>query len=170
MFTRHAVVELPELGEVTLVAADSNLVGVYFPGHWYLPDPAGFGSAVDGSADPVLRQAGLELTEFVRGDRTSFEIATATSGSPFEERVWGLLRELRFGETTTYGDLAERLGDRSLARRVGQAVGRNPISVVIGCHRVVGKDGALRGYAGGLTRKRLLLDLESGRLRVPLAA
>ena len=101
---------------------------------------------------------------------STFDLPTATHGSAFEERVWALLRELPFGETTTYGDLAESLGDRNLARRVGQAVGRNPLSIVVGCHRVVGKGGELRGYAGGLDRKRFLLDLEAGRLRVPTAA
>jgi methylated-DNA-[protein]-cysteine S-methyltransferase len=170
MLKRHAVVETPELGELTLVAADSALVGVYFPGHLHLPDPAELGERVDLATDPVLSVAAVELGQFLRGERTSFDFALAQHGSAFEERVWALLRELSFGETTTYGDLAASLGDRNLARKVGQAVGRNPLSIVVGCHRVVGKSGDLRGYAGGLDRKRLLLDLESGRLRVSAAA
>ena len=170
MFTRHAVVETPELGELTLVAADSALVGVYFPGHWHLPDPASFGERVDVATDPVLSAAALELGQFLRGERSSFDLPTAMHGSAFEERVWALLRELPFGETTTYGDLAASMGDRNLARKVGQAVGRNPLSIIVGCHRVVGKSGELRGYAGGLDRKRFLLDLEGGRLRVPAVA
>jgi methylated-DNA-[protein]-cysteine S-methyltransferase len=170
MFTRHAVVDTPELGDLTLVAADSALVGVYFPGHWHLPDTAGFGERVELESDPILSRAAIELGQFLRGERTTFDLSTGTHGSAFEEQVWLLLRELGFGETTTYGELAERLGDRNLARRVGQAVGRNPLSIVVGCHRVVGKDGGLRGYAGGLERKRFLLDLEGGRLRVPAAA
>ena len=170
MFTRHAIVETPELGELTLVAADSALVGVYFPGHRHLPDPAELGGQVDLATDPVLAWTAVELGQFLRGERTSFDVATAICGNAFEERVWALLRELPFGETTTYGDLAQTLGDRALARRVGQAVARNPLSVVVGCHRVVGKSGELRGYAGGLDRKRFLLDLECGRLRVSAAA
>ena len=170
MFVRHAILETPELGELTLVAADSALVGVYFPGHWYLPDPAKLGERVDLATDRVLFEAAVELGQFLQGERMTFDLPTAMHGSAFEERVWALLRELPFGETTTYGDLAESLGDRNLARKVGQAVGRNPLSIVVGCHRVVGKGGELRGYAGGLDRKRFLLDLEAGRLRVPTAA
>ena len=170
MFIRHAILETPELGELTLVASDSALIGVYFQGHWHLPDPSEFGERVDLATDPVLFEAAVELGQFLQGDRTTFDLPTAMHGSAFEERVWTLLRELPFGETTTYGDLAETLGDRNLARKVGQAVGRNPLSIVVGCHRVVGKGGELRGYAGGLERKRFLLDLESGTLRVSAAA
>lgn len=170
MFVRHAILETPELGELTLVACDSALTGVYFQGHWHLPDPSEFGEQVDLTTDAVLSEAARELGQFLRGDRTTFDLPTAMHGSAFEERVWTLLRELPFGGTTTYGDLAESLGDRNLARKVGQAVGRNPLSIVVGCHRVVGKSGELRGYAGWLERKRFLLDLEAGRLRVPTAA
>lgn len=85
---------------------------------------------------------------------------TRTGGDEFFEQVWALLCEIPYGQTTTYGALAERLGDRRLAQRVGQAVGRNPISILIPCHRVLGADGSLTGYAGGLDRKRFLLELE----------
>ena len=101
----------------------------------------------------MLFEAAVELGQFLQGERMTFDLPTAMHGSAFEERVWALLRELPFGETTTYGDLAESLGDRNLARKVGQAVGRNPLSIVVGCHRVVGKGGELRGYAGGLDRE-----------------
>ena len=170
MSTRHATVSTSELGELTLVASGPKLVGIYFPGHWTLPDPASFGEPVDAAADPVLAEAAAQLRQYLGGERTAFELDTATDGSAFEEQVWSLLRELPFGETTTYGELAERLGDRTLARRVGQAVGRNPLSIVVGCHRVLGKDGALRGYAGGLGRKRFLLELERPTLLGPSAA
>ena len=170
MFVRHAILETPELGELTLVAADSALVGVYFPGHWYLPDPADLGERVDLATDWVLSEAAVELGQVLQGERVTVDMPTTLHGNAFEERVWALLRGLAFGETTTYGELAESLGDRNLARKVGQAVGRNPLSIVVGCHRVVGKSGELRGYAGGLERKRSLLDLEGGRLRVPVAA
>jgi methylated-DNA-[protein]-cysteine S-methyltransferase len=165
---RHAVVSTEELGELTLVAEGPSLIGVYFPGHWTLPDPATFGPLVEAADDPVLAVATGQLQEFLRGGRTGFDLDTAVHGSAFDERVWGLLRELPYGETTTYAELAERLGDRTLARRVGQAVGRNPLSIVVGCHRVLGSDGELRGYAGGLERKRFLLALEGQPVAAPL--
>ncbi len=160
MTTRHGVIQTEELGELTLVASGTALVGVYFPDHTTRPDRTTFGDNVETATDPVLSEASSQLHEYLRGTRTKFELTTATNGSAFEERVWELLRALPPGETTTYGELGETLGDRALARRVGQAVGRNPLSIIVGCHRVVGSDGALRGYAGGLRRKRFLLDLE----------
>ena len=160
MSTRHAVVRTPTLGALTLVAAGSSLGGVYFPGHWTKPDWAAFGPKVHAGSDPVLSEASSQLQEYLAGERTVFDLITAAEGGAFEARVSALLREIPFGETTTYGELAESLGGRALARRVGQAVGRNPLSIVVACHRVVGKDGALRGYAGGLARKQALLDLE----------
>ncbi len=98
-------------------------------------------------------------------------MATRTRGDEFCERVWALLRDIPpYGETTSYGALAERLGDRRLARRVGQAVGRNPVSILIPpCHRVLGADGSLTGYAGGLERKQFLLDLEEPVAATPAA-
>jgi methylated-DNA-[protein]-cysteine S-methyltransferase len=160
MNTRHGVISSEELGELTLVASGTALVGVYFPAHTTNPDRTSFGESVDCATDPVLSEASRQLRQYLRGERTAFDLVTDARGSAFEERVWAQLHALRFGETTTYGDLGASLGDRALARRVGQAVGRNPLSIVVGCHRVVGQDGALRGYAGGLERKQFLLDLE----------
>jgi methylated-DNA-[protein]-cysteine S-methyltransferase len=159
MNTRHAIVDT-ELGELTLVASDACLTGVYFPQHWHPPHPGSIGPRVDASEDSLLDAARVQLVEFVAGERTSFELPTATSGDEFQERVWAMLREIPFGETVTYGEVAEKLGDRTQARAVGRAVGRNPLSIIVGCHRVVGKDGKLTGYAGGLERKRFLLELE----------
>ncbi len=164
MDTRHALIATDELGDLTLVASGSALSGVYFRGHWTMPDETAFGEEVESASDPVLSQAARELTQYLHGERTAFDVATAADGSWFEERVWALLRELPFGETTTYGELADRLGDRALARRVGHAVGRNPLSIIVGCHRVVGSDGNLRGYAGGLERKQFLLELEGAEV------
>ncbi len=87
---------------------------------------------------------------------------TAARGDAFQQRVWALLREIPFGETRSYGDLARELGDPALARAVGLANARNPIGIIVPCHRVIGSDGSLTGYAGGLERKRYLLDLERG--------
>jgi methylated-DNA-[protein]-cysteine S-methyltransferase len=160
MYKRHAIVDT-ELGELTVAAADDAIVGVYFPGHWTMPPAGSLGVGVDAGEDVLIEVAGAQLREFLAGERTTFELPTATAGDSFQERVWALLREIPFGETTTYGEIAERLGDRTLARSVGRAVGRNPLSIVVGCHRVVGKDGKLTGYAGGLERKRSLLNLEA---------
>jgi methylated-DNA-[protein]-cysteine S-methyltransferase len=170
MEMRHGVVATVELGELTVVAADDTLAGVYFPGHWTMPDRTAFGEVAEVD-DPVIAEAARQLRAYLRGERTRFELETSTRGGAFEERVWMLLREIPFGETVTYGDLAAELGDRSAARRVGQAVGRNPLSVVVPCHRVVGANGELRGYAGGFERKRFLLELEgAGQLSLGLGS
>jgi methylated-DNA-[protein]-cysteine S-methyltransferase len=163
MYTRHALVPTL-LGEMTLVAADDAIVGLYFAHHWVQPSRASLGLQVNPRDDGVLDIALTQLTEYLTGARAVFELETATQGDPFEERVWALLREIPIGETTTYGDLAERLGDKSLAQAVGQAVGHNPLSIVVPCHRVVGKNGKLTGYAGGLKRKQFLLELEEPAL------
>ncbi|MFW5417914.1 methylated-DNA--[protein]-cysteine S-methyltransferase [Nocardiopsis sp. CNT-189] len=148
------------LGEVTLVADGGGLAGLYFPGHRPLPDASAFGERVDAGADGVLARAGAELEEYLAGRRRSFGVPLSTRGDAFSERVWALLAEIPYGRTIGYGALAERLGDRRAARRVGRAVGRNPLCVFLPCHRVVGADGSLTGYAGGLERKRWLLELE----------
>jgi methylated-DNA-[protein]-cysteine S-methyltransferase len=164
MNVRHTTVTTNEIEDVIVVAEDDAIVGVYFPQHWTKPDWSTFGAAVDAETDPVLAEAVSQLREYLRGERTSFDFAIALHGSEFQRRVWTILREIPFGQTRTYGDIAEELGDRSLARMVGQAVGHNPISIVVGCHRVVGKSGSLTGYAGGLERKAFLLDLEAPSL------
>ncbi|WP_026927362.1 methylated-DNA--[protein]-cysteine S-methyltransferase [Granulicoccus phenolivorans] len=157
------------LGELTLVAEGEDLTGLYFPEHWHRPDAAVFGEPVDADADEVFVRAKAELDAFLAGERREFDVATRTRGDEFCERVWALLRDIPYGETTSYGALAERLGDRRLARRVGQAVGRNPVSILIPCHRVLGADGSLTGYAGGLERKQFLLDLEEPVAATPAA-
>ncbi|WP_439680264.1 methylated-DNA--[protein]-cysteine S-methyltransferase [Embleya sp. MST-111070] len=159
MDTRHALVDT-SLGALTVVAADDAVVGLYFPGHWYLPPEESLGRRVEHHDDPLLARTAAQLVEYLAGERTSFDVPTATHGDPFQEQVWAMLREIPFGETTTYGALAERLGNKALAQSVGQAVGHNPISIIVACHRVVGSDGKLTGFAGGLARKRTLLDLE----------
>jgi methylated-DNA-[protein]-cysteine S-methyltransferase len=156
MTTTHTTIDTP-LGELTLVAADGILSGVYYPGHWTKPDRSGFGARTEHGFEETERQ----LAEYFAGERTSFELATSVTGEPFQRRVWELLHRIPYGQTTTYGELARELGDPSLARAVGAAVGANPLSVIVPCHRVVGKDGSLTGYAGGLERKRTLLDLEA---------
>ncbi len=101
-----------------------------------------------------------ELDEYFAGRRRAFDLVLAPAGTPFQLAVWEELRRIPFGGTTTYGELARRVGRPTAARAVGAAVGRNPISIIVPCHRVVGSDGALTGFAGGLDRKRALLALE----------
>jgi methylated-DNA-[protein]-cysteine S-methyltransferase len=148
------------LGELTLVADGDNLTGIYYPRHWYLPAPASLGDVVEAGADELFVRVGAQLNEYLAGTRRAFDLPTAAEGDSFQREVWALLREIPYGQTTTYGELAVRLGNRSLAQSVGQAVGHNPLSMVVPCHRVLGKDGKLTGYAGGLERKRFLLELE----------
>ena len=155
MTTSHTIIDT-QMGDLTLVAAGGVLTGVYYPGHWTNPDRTAFGPRCDEGFDEAERQLG----EYLAGDRTEFGLPTATAGDTFQQRVWALLNRIPYGETTTYGELARELGDPALARMVGRAVGSNPLSVVVPCHRVVGKDGKLTGYAGGLERKRFLLELE----------
>jgi methylated-DNA-[protein]-cysteine S-methyltransferase len=157
MTTRHGQID-SALGELTLVAAAEDLVGVYFPGHWTRPDRTGFGPLV--TDDPTLTEVARQLGEYLTGQRREFELPTAAAGDEFEQRVWARLVELPYGATTTYGELADDLGGRHLAQAVGRAVGRNPLSIVVPCHRVLGQGDRLTGYAGGLRRKRFLLDLE----------
>jgi len=159
MSTRHAIVGTV-IGDLTIVADGEAVVGLYYPQHWTNPDRALFGPQVDADDDVVLTRARQELAEYLAGERTSFDVPTAADGSAFEHQVWEILAAIPYGQTTSYGEIAESLGDRNLARMVGRAVGHNPLSVVVPCHRVVGKDGKLTGYAGGLERKRFLLELE----------
>ncbi|HEY1776199.1 MAG TPA: methylated-DNA--[protein]-cysteine S-methyltransferase [Solirubrobacteraceae bacterium] len=156
MTTTHTIMDSP-IGELTLVANEGTLSGVYFPGHWTRPDPASFGERSDLGFEAVEEQ----FAEYFAGVRANFELPISRSGDGFQHKVWGLIEQIPYGETTTYGELAKELGDASLARAVGGAVGHNPVSVIVPCHRVVGKGGRLTGYAGGLERKRFLLELET---------
>jgi methylated-DNA-[protein]-cysteine S-methyltransferase len=111
-------------------------------------------------ADPLLAAAHRQLAEWFAGERTRFELALRPAGTPFQAAVWRALLEIPFGETRTYGEIAARVGRASASRAVGAANGRNPIAIVVPCHRVIGAGGALTGYAGGVERKRWLLDHE----------
>jgi methylated-DNA-[protein]-cysteine S-methyltransferase len=159
MQTRHTVIE-SRLGELTLVADGDALTGVYFRPHWHPPTADALGQYVEPAADELFRSAADQLHEYLDGERTQFDLPIALAGEPQQRRVWDLLPDIGFGETKTYGELAAELGDGTTAYEVGQAVGRNPVSIIVPCHRVVGKNGALTGYAGGLKRKRFLLELE----------
>lgn len=159
MSSRHTIVETV-LGPLVLTAADDTLTGVYYPHHWHPPDSDRLGAEVALEDDELLTEAAAQLRAYLAGERDDFTLPTHSGGDAFEESVWTILKTIPYGETTTYGAIATRLGDRTLAQRVGQAVGHNPLSIIIPCHRVVGAGGKLTGYAGGLRRKRFLLDLE----------
>jgi methylated-DNA-[protein]-cysteine S-methyltransferase len=160
MQTRHTVISSP-LGELTLAADGDNLTRVYFRHHWHPPVTESLGQYVEPATDALFCRAADQLREYCAGERTQFDLPIAVVGDPRQRRIWDLLADIEYGQTKTYGDLAAELGDGTTAYEVGQAVGRNPLSIVVPCHRVVGKDGALTGYAGGLKRKRFLLDLEA---------
>jgi methylated-DNA-[protein]-cysteine S-methyltransferase len=114
------------------------------------------------TADDPFSELRVELSEYFDGRRRTFDLPLETAGSPFQQRVWDALQNIPYGETISYGELARRIGLPSAARAVGVANHHNPVSIVIPCHRVIGADGSLTGYGGGLERKRLLLDLEAG--------
>jgi methylated-DNA-[protein]-cysteine S-methyltransferase len=151
----HATIR-SSLGDLTVVARGGSVTGLYFPHHWHMPDRAGFGEHRDAGFDDVRRQLG----EYLAGERREFDVALNVAGRPVQERVWRLIGLIPYGATVSYGELARELGHGITAQEVGAAVGRNPVSIIIPCHRVVGASGELTGYAGGLRRKRVLLDLE----------
>jgi methylated-DNA-[protein]-cysteine S-methyltransferase len=115
----------------------------------------------DRRTDGVLAEAARQLAEYFAGDRRTFDLPLAPRGTEFQLRVWRALRDIPFGETTSYGDLALRLGDPRATRAVGAANGRNPISIIVPCHRVIGADRSLTGFGGGIGRKRWLLEHEA---------
>jgi len=144
------------LGELIVVREEKALTGLYFPRHWPRPDRTAFGRRADDGFEDAARQLG----EYLAGDRRRFELPVKIKGTGFDRRVWELIADVPYGQTTTYGDLARDLSPGTDPRDVGAAVGRNPLCIVIPCHRVVGSTGKLTGYAGGLYRKRTLLEIE----------
>ena len=125
--------------------------------------------AGDDSDDPRFRTIVAQLREYFAGERSDFDLPLRPDGgSPFEQRVWQALLEIPYGETASYGEIAARIGHPGKARAVGRANGRNPIAIVCPCHRVIGSDGSLTGYGGGLETKRALLDLEAGALTLAM--
>ena len=160
MATSELTVESP-IGRLRLVAEEGALVALYTEAQ---PGGAGAraGSAapVDPANEPVLHAAREQLAAWFRGSLQGFDLPLRPHGTPFQLAVWQELCRIPYGETRTYGDLAVRLGRPSASRAVGAANGRNPLSIIVPCHRVIGASGALTGYAGGLARKRWLLDHE----------
>ena len=159
MNTRHCVID-SRLGELTLIADGNALTGVYFRHHWHRPAQSTFGPLIVARTDAVLADASAQLTDYLVGIRDDFDLPISPHGVQRQLRVWKMLSAIPYGGTVTYGELAVALADGTTAQEVGQAVGRNPLCIVIPCHRVVGANGQLTGYAGGLKRKQLLLELE----------
>jgi methylated-DNA-[protein]-cysteine S-methyltransferase len=153
--TRYEVLEAP-FGEILIVGSPLALEEVRFPvkGRTHRRDP------LWRRGGAVVTEARRQLAEYFRGKRRDFDLPLAPRGTPFEMRVWAALRKVRYGATVSYGDLARRIGKPSAARAVGAAMGRNPLPIVIPCHRVIGADGSLTGFGGGLTIKEALLALE----------
>ena len=158
------------IGELLLTASDNALTGVYFPTSRRGPPPTHRAGWTDddghGPASELLARARQQLTEYFNGTRTTFDLPLEALGSAFEHRVWNALRTIPFGVTMSYGELARRLGDVNATRAVGAANGKNPIPIIVPCHRVVGAKGELTGFGGGLDCKRWLLEHEGSLLKL----
>ena len=152
--TRYARLTTP-LGAMIAIAVDGKLAGVDFDDAKYAPgvDPAW----IEDRAAAPLRDCIVQLREYFAGTRRQFDLPLAPQGTPFQHRVWRAIANVPFGETITYAELAARAGSPGSARAAGAATGRNPLVIVVPCHRIVGTGGALTGYAGGLARKERLL-------------
>ncbi|MCL2233851.1 MAG: methylated-DNA--[protein]-cysteine S-methyltransferase [Treponema sp.] len=151
------VLESP-LGAIQAAAKDNALCGLWFVGQKYFPP--GAETWLDTPDYPVFAALKSWLQDYFAGKNPELTIPLAPEGTDFQQAVWEMLLEIPYGKTTTYGNIASRLASKASAQAVGGAVGHNPISLIIPCHRVLGADGSLTGYAGGLEKKRSLLELE----------
>ena len=145
------------IGRLTLRGGADALTAIHFPGR--------LGHLSEDARDPdAFAGAVRQLDEYFAGERREFALPVSLDGTPFERAVWSRLLAIPYGATVTYGELARAIGQPEEFRAVGAAVGRTPVPIVVPCHRVIGSDGSLTGYGGGLDRKRALLDLEAGQL------
>jgi len=147
------------IGPLTLLASDRGLVGILWPHESKTKAPSASPGA---KAKATLKECARQLKEYFQGARTGFDLALDPQGSDFDMKVWKGLGRIRYGATQSYGALATALGRPKAARAVGGATGRNPIPIVVPCHRLVGADGSLTGFSGGMGAKKWLLELESG--------
>lgn len=154
----HVIVDSP-VGPLTLVAERGKLTGLYMDAQRHAPDGADLGSPGE-PADEPFASAAEQLAAYFSGELTDFDLPLAPAGTRFQLRVWDALRTIPYGKTLSYGQLARQIGSPAASRAVGLANGRNPIALVVPCHRVIGADGSLTGYGGGIDRKRFLLNLE----------
>lgn len=150
------------LGEVLLTGDGHALTGFFYAGQKYHPPTAPNWRRVDD--DPLLADVRAQYLAYEDGRLRDFDVPLRLEGTPFQRRVWQALLDVPFGRTISYGELARRIGAVPAVRAVGAAVGRNPVAVIVPCHRIVGSDGSLTGYAGGLDRKQALLVIEGALL------
>ena len=153
--TVKTIVDSP-VGSLTLVGVDGELTGLYMDSQRHRPDERTFGAVDAAPFGPVIEQ----LAAYFAGELDTFDLPLALRGTPFQRTVWSALREIPYGETVSYGELAQLIGKPGAARAVGLANGKNPVGIIVPCHRVVGSGGDLTGYGGGLERKQYLLDFE----------
>ncbi|WP_155057372.1 methylated-DNA--[protein]-cysteine S-methyltransferase [Streptomyces blattellae] len=153
----HTVTDSP-YGPLTLVADDGVLCGLYMTDQRHRPPEESFGPR----DDTLFSEPEEQLKAYFAGELTEFTLELRLHGTPFQRSVWDRLRTIPYGETRSYGALADALGNPAASRAVGLANGKNPIGIIVPCHRVVGADGSLTGYGGGLHRKRRLLEFEGG--------
>ena len=156
----HVIVDSP-IGPLTVVAEDGAITALYMDAQRHAPGAEEFGLPGDPGDEPFTTAA-AQLAAYFAGQLTEFDLPLAPAGTEFQRRVWDGLRAIPYGQTVSYGELARRVGNPAASRAVGLANGRNPIAIVVPCHRVIGSDGSLTGYGGGLNRKRFLLALEGG--------
>lgn len=154
---QHTVIDSP-YGPLTLVATDGTLSNLYMTDQRHRPAQETFGARDDRPFGEVIDQ----LEAYFASELKEFTLELHLHGTPFQRSVWEQLLRIPYGETRSYGDLAEALGNPGASRAVGLANGKNPVSIIVPCHRVVGSDGSLTGYGGGLERKQRLLDFERG--------
>jgi len=156
----HVVID-SVLGPLTIVAEDGQIRCLYMDLQRHRPADDKLGEPEPRGRDvEPLKAAAEQLDAYFAGELTAFDLPLAPVGSQFQQRVWTALRQIPYGQTESYGEVAERIGSPGAARAVGLANAKNPIGILIPCHRVVGANGSLTGYGGGLDRKRQLLDLE----------
>jgi len=159
--TCRAHIDSP-LGGITLARTREGLAGIWFDGQAHAP------STLDCPVQPedeLLREAAQQLADYWAGHRRHFDLPLDARGTSFQRAVWQVLRGIEPGHTTSYAAVAKAIGAPQAVRAVGAAIGRNPLSIVVPCHRVLGSDGSMTGYAGGLPRKMALLQLEGARAR-----
>lgn len=161
---RYTTLDSP-IGELLLLGDDAALHGLYMQNG---RKPTAIAPEWQRSSGPFADVA-AQLGEYFRGERVSFDVPLVMHGTRFERLVWRALHEIPYGQTASYGEIARSIGHPSAARAVGLTNARNPISTIVPCHRVIGANGSLTGYGGGLERKRLLLELEQGQAHLQLA-
>jgi len=156
----RAAIDTP-VGSLTLLAGDAGLAAVLWENDD--PDRVPLGRLLRNASHPVIEAASAQLREYFNGRRRSFDLPLDPAGTPFQKQVWHALRTIPYGQTRSYAQIARQIGRPSAARAVGAANGRNPLSIIVPCHRVIGSSGKLTGFAGGLKVKAQLLTLEGGK-------